>query len=86
MPFTEFWRAEDYHQKYRLRGNKALLSEFQTIYPDVDDLVDSTAVARVNGYLGGHGTWAQLEEEINQLGLSEEGQRTLRETVQRRLR
>lgn len=85
VPYTKFWRAEEYHQKYRLRGTKALISEFQRIYPSPDDLVDSTAAARVNGYLGGHGTWTQLEGDIDQLGLSEEGIITLREIVRRRL-
>ncbi len=83
VPYTEFWRAEDYHQKYRLRGVKALMTEFETLYPNSDDLVNSTAVARVNGYLGGHGTQEQFEEEIDQLGLSDKGQKKLRELAQR---
>lgn len=84
--YTRFWRAEDYHQKYRLRGAKALFAEFETIYPKTDDMVDSTAAARVNGYVGGHGTIEQLEDEIGRLGLSEEGQERLREIAERRLR
>ena len=84
-PYTAFWRAEDYHQKYRLRGVKALREEYERIYPDADDFVDSTATARVNGYLGGHGTLEQFEEEIGTLGLSEEGQEKLREMAKSRL-
>jgi methionine-S-sulfoxide reductase len=84
--YTGFWRAEDYHQKYRLRGVNDLFAEFQAHYPNTDDLVDSTAAARVNGYIGGHGTMEQLEDEIGRLGLSEEGQETLREIAERRLR
>jgi hypothetical protein len=48
--------------------------------------VDSTAAARVNGYVGGHGTMEQLEREIAELGLSEEGQERLLEVAERRLR
>jgi methionine-S-sulfoxide reductase len=86
VPHTEFWRAEDYHQKYRLRGVKDLMEEFQAIYPNPADLVDSTAVARVNGYVGGNGTLEQLEEDIDTLGLSEEAQEELQEIGSRRLR
>ena len=84
--YTRFWRAEDYHQKYRLRHVKDLWEAFNAMYPDFDDLVDSTAAARVNGYAGGHGTLEQLEDEIGRLGLSAEEQETLREMVERRLR
>ena len=82
VPFDRFYLAEDYHQKYQLRGVKALLSEYQAIYPDLGDFVDSTAVARVNGYLGGHGTLAELEAEIDDLGLSPAAQEVLRERVE----
>jgi methionine-S-sulfoxide reductase len=84
--YTEFWRAEDYHQKYRLRHVKDLWEAFKRMYPDFDDLVDSTAAARVNGYVGGHGTREQLEDEIGRLGLSSEEQETLRQIGERRLR
>jgi hypothetical protein len=65
---------------------KDLWEAFNAMYPDFDDLVDSTAAARVNGYAGGHGTLEQLEDEIDKLGLSAEEQETLREMVERRLR
>ena len=81
VPFDRFYLAEDYHQKYQLRSVKAILSEYQAIYPDPGDFVNSTAVARVNGHLGGHGTLAQLEAEIDDLGLSLAAQEVLRERV-----
>ena len=77
LPFTAFYRAEEYHQKYRLRRERNLLQEFERIYPAADDLVDSTAAARVNGYLGGYGTSADLKTDLNRLGLSAEGSRYL---------
>lgn len=80
-PFDRFYLAEDYHQKYRLQGNRALMAEFEAIYPDIGDLIASTAAARVNGYLGGNGSLGQLEAEIDALGLSSEGQARLREAV-----
>ncbi|MEE9523891.1 MAG: peptide-methionine (S)-S-oxide reductase, partial [Thermodesulfovibrionales bacterium] len=77
LPFTGFKAAEDYHQKYRLRNERSLFREFSAIYLDEKDLMNSTAVARVNGYLGGYGTPETLTRELNELGLSQQGKRTL---------
>jgi len=71
IPFSEFYLAEDYHQKYYLRQEPGLFQELSAIYPDIGDFIDSTAVARLNGYAGGYGTWETLEKELNSLGLSE---------------
>ncbi len=77
LPAGAFWPAEDYHQKYYLRSHRDLLREFQAIYPKEADFVASTAVARVNAYVSGSGTAAQLKEELPRLGLSPEGARRL---------
>jgi peptide-methionine (S)-S-oxide reductase len=69
-PLKAFNMAEDYHQKYALQGDSLIFGEFRAMYPDVKDLVDSTAAARVNAYLYGEGTAEQLQSEIDQLGLS----------------
>ncbi|HYQ47957.1 MAG TPA: hypothetical protein VEP69_02720 [Thermodesulfovibrionales bacterium] len=45
------------------------------------DFVNSTAVSRVNGYLGGYGSSSQLKKEIDSLGLSPEGRKRLIESV-----
>ena len=78
VPLVKFWIAEDYHQKYRLRHEGPLDDELHAIYPDEADYVNSTAAARVNGYLDGYGSNEQLEREIAKLGLSLEGQARLR--------
>ncbi len=85
LPYTEFYLAEGYHQKHRLRQVEDLVFEFSAIYSDVDDFVNSTAAARVNGYLGGNGTLEQLEREIDQLGLSPEGREKLLKIGRQRL-
>jgi hypothetical protein len=85
VPLTEFWLAEDYHQKHRLRQNRDLMEEFTAIYPDPADFVNSTAAARVNGYLGSHGTLTQFEAEIDDLGLSGQARQGLTEVARRRL-
>ena len=83
LPLGKFYLAEDYHQKYELRCNAALMKEFAAIYPDAKDFVNSTAAARVNSYLGGSGTKEQLKAEIDLLGLSPEGRKQLRQYVTR---
>jgi peptide-methionine (S)-S-oxide reductase len=84
VPFTKFYLAEAYHQKYRLRGERDLMKEFNAMYPNENDFVNSTAAARVNGYLDGHGTLEQLEEELPGLGLSAVGSGKLLDIVRRR--
>lgn len=81
LPLNAFYPAEDYHQKYMLRGSKTLISAFQDIYPTTQGLVDSTAAARVNGYIGGHGECGRLKDEIHELGLPEDARRHLLRSV-----
>ena len=40
------------------------------MYPNMEDLVNSTAAARVNGYLDGYGNLQEIEAEVGNLGLS----------------
>lgn len=84
VPFAAFYLAEGYHQKYLLQSSPQLMAEFSAMFPDLNDLVNSTAAARVNGYLGSHGDLAQLQDELDSLGLSEEARRSLLESVRRR--
>ncbi len=81
VPYTRFYWAEDYHQKYRLRNRAEFLREYLMIYPDNEDFVNSTAVTRLNGYVGGNGTLTALEKELPSLGLSTEASRKLWDLV-----
>ena len=81
LPATEFYAAEDYHQKYYLRQDFVLGTEFRMIFPFGRDFVNSTAAARVNGYMGGYGTNAALKEDVDRLGLSEAGRKRLLDNV-----
>jgi len=81
LPFTHFYAAENYHQKYYLRGHRQILKQFQQHYPQALDLMNSTAAARINGYLGGYGTPASFEADIDRLGLSAAALGELRERV-----
>ncbi len=70
--YDRFYRAEDYHQKYRLRAEPRLLAELEALYPAPADLVDSTLAARLNGFLDGRGSLADVEAEIDSLDLAPE--------------
>jgi peptide-methionine (S)-S-oxide reductase len=77
VPLRSFNLAENYHQKYLLKQRSDLAAEMTRIYPGDRDFIDSTAVARLNGYLGGNGTADQLARELDSLGLSPAGRRAL---------
>jgi peptide-methionine (S)-S-oxide reductase len=82
IPFTEFYLAEDYHQKHALQHSYEYLQEFKALYPSFKDIIFSTAATRVNGYLGGYGTLKELQAEIDSYGLSEEAKEHLLDYVQ----
>ena len=85
IPFSEFYLAEDYHQKYYLTYEPDLLRELRAIYPAIEDFISSTAVARVNGYVGGYGALEILKKELDSLGLSEAGRIRLLDIADRGL-
>jgi methionine-S-sulfoxide reductase len=70
VPYSGFTLAEDYHQKHSLQLFPEFRKELERIYPRPADFVASTAVARVNGYLGGEGSYQALLQEKDSLGLS----------------
>jgi methionine-S-sulfoxide reductase len=81
IPFTRFYLAEDYHQKYYLRARPDLANELHAVYPDLTDYVNSTAVARLNGYIGGNGDRETLQRELDSYGLSSQGKQRLLDLV-----
>lgn len=80
-PFEEFFLAEDRHQKYKLQRQPLLLAELQEKYPSFQELVNSTAAARVNAYLYGYGKKESLAALIPSLHLSPEGEQLLLEFI-----
>lgn len=84
LPYTGFTRAEDYHQKYYLRTNSAFMSQYEGRFPNEDAFTDSTAVARVNGYIGGNGTIEQLAREKEELGINSEAVEALQNILRKK--
>jgi methionine-S-sulfoxide reductase len=82
IPAPQFYLAEAYHQKYYLRQVPELVKEYAAYYPDLNAFIGSTAVSRVNGYIGGNGSVKSLQTEMAGLGLSPDGSRRLAEIVQ----
>jgi len=82
-PLSRFYRAEDYHQKYRLRSRRGVMAGFRAMFPDDQDFVDSTAAARVNGWLEGCGSAEDIERDLPRLGLSDAAREELRSLVLR---
>lgn len=80
-PLSQFYLAEDYHQKYMLQQRETIMADFQRMYPDMEDFIASTAAARVNGYLGGYGTRASLQRDLDGFGLSKTAEEALLRAV-----
>ncbi|MBV0924668.1 peptide-methionine (S)-S-oxide reductase MsrA [Halomicroarcula limicola] len=52
-PLDGFYPAEGYHQKYELRSTPVASDELESLYGPA--FVESTAAARLNGFVAGHG-------------------------------
>ena len=85
LPYNGFYQAEDYHQKYYLRQYNSIMKELLAIYPDIEDLLASTAAARLNGYAGGYGDLEALRQNITDLGLSPKSSEKLLDIAERGL-
>lgn len=66
-----FYPAEDYHQKYRLQ-NSPLKTHFRAMYPQFEDFNNSTAAARLNGFIAGHGSRKLFDFEHKDYGIPPE--------------
>jgi len=84
ISYSGFTLAENYHQKHSLQQYPYFLDELRRIYPSPGEFVASTSAARLNGYLGGEGSYEALIQELDGLGLSPARRQMLRELVQRR--
>ncbi|QDP39852.1 peptide-methionine (S)-S-oxide reductase MsrA [Radiobacillus deserti] len=75
--FQVFYRAEDHHQKYNLKRFKKATEIIRELFPVEEDFVQSTIVARLNGFVKEHGKMSEIKQEIEQWNLSDEKKREL---------
>ena len=59
------------------------MQEFLQIYSDFHDFINSTAAARVNGIVGGYGTFDGAAEELSNYGLPPEANGILMEDARK---
>lgn len=59
-PVNSFTRAEDYHQKYRLKRDAELTRALVALYPEPTQLVDSTLATRANAIVSGNHDAAEI--------------------------
>jgi peptide-methionine (S)-S-oxide reductase len=84
LPAETFYLAEDYHHKYLLQNTPRIWGDILEIYrDDMMGWINSTAAARLNGYVGGYASVSQLAQEIDSLGLSSPVQEYLWQIVRR---
>ena len=79
--FKEYLESLSTERKTEIMKLRTLIKE---IYPNIGDLTDSTAAARVNGYISGYGDPGLLMEELDSLGLSETSEQILIELFNER--
>lgn len=73
----KFYFAEDYHQKYRLRGDRRLFGNIRAMFDSERAFSESTVAAKVNAYLDGHLTLPQVKRSLEAVGLRGVGTRHL---------
>lgn len=78
-----FHPAEDYHQKYSLRHNQALMQLFDQWYPTGKGFRESFTAMRLNAYLQGHGSPQLVARELDGYGLPDELKAALKEQSSR---
>jgi peptide-methionine (S)-S-oxide reductase len=81
LPYEKLYLAEAYHQKYYMQMVDVLKNDIRSYYTNFRDFIDSTAAARINGYLKGLGRIEQMRSDIDSLGLSDKGKKRLIEIV-----
>jgi len=58
---STFHNAEDYHQKHSLRSRNDLMDPFMEAEYDEEELRESPAAAKLNGYASGHSVPEELD-------------------------
>ncbi len=68
-----FWPAEDYHQKYSLRGDPRLMALVRPYCPDETSLRESPLAAKLNAFVAGDLGFDRLRAGCAEVGWIVEG-------------
>ncbi len=79
--YTQFFLAEEKHQKYYLKRYKTAYEAVRELFTTHDQFVQSTLIARLNGFVREFGTLSDLKSEIETWGLSKSDQIRILETL-----
>lgn len=79
--YSGFTLAEERHQKYYLQRYPNAMEKLHFLYPSAQTFVDSTLVARLNGFVKGYGTLTSIKEEIKNWNINENSQRRLLDVI-----
>jgi peptide methionine sulfoxide reductase msrA/msrB len=62
----QFYSAEDYHQKYKLRGKKDLFQKVSRLFEDEDEFLESEIAAKLNAFSAGLLDKDEIEQELRE--------------------
>ncbi|WP_417899744.1 peptide-methionine (S)-S-oxide reductase MsrA [Bacillus sp. CSS-39] len=79
--YRGFTLAEERHQKYYLKRYPKAMDRLMSYYGTHEQLVNATLVARLNSFVKGYGTLADLKEEMAGWNLSGEARGELVELI-----
>lgn len=81
---TTFWIAEDYHQKYYLRGRRGLVEALMGENVTQEAIRESTLAARVNGWLTGFSKKEEIAAQVKAFKLTEKQRKALQDALGKR--
>ncbi len=70
-PYKAFYLAEDKHQKYYLKRFQKAYKTVMDCFPTHQEVIDSTLVARLNGFVREFGSLHDVRKDVETWGLSE---------------
>jgi len=75
-----FYVAEAYHQKFQLQKHHDLFHSLN--FTNAEEMINSYAASRLNGFMGGNGSYAVLLKEIDKYGLDKKMQQKVKTYVE----
>jgi peptide-methionine (S)-S-oxide reductase len=83
VPYSEFYLAEDRHQKYYLKRFPDAIDKLGALYDSPEDLVNSTLAARLNGLAKGYSNLEPIKREILEWPIAPNEQTELTNLIQK---